>query len=236
VSGIGITVVTLWSPVETTATAYDVTLAQWHLERLAGHYIRRSTSHEVAIFIQDESETHKSDLYLLITFGGGGVFYKAPVVTRAPYARKKVSRTYQTRKARHSVGSSQLFPVLVYFESGCSYASCLKFPFGFLNPPLCGLPGCEALSTSEWFPRFGHLTAQLLILESLRSKSLDFGSELEITHVQILSVTIALFISTIDLVLYRLSPLFCLIRSSHRPVRADRIRLKRGSASPLYIF
>ncbi|KAG8307268.1 hypothetical protein J6590_026844 [Homalodisca vitripennis] len=51
-----------------------------------------------------------------------------------------------------------------------------------------------------------------------RSKSLDFGSELEIAQVQILSVTIALFISTIDLVLYRLSPLFCLIRSSHRPV------------------
>ncbi|KAG8277408.1 hypothetical protein J6590_042640 [Homalodisca vitripennis] len=51
-----------------------------------------------------------------------------------------------------------------------------------------------------------------------RSKSLDFGSELEITHVQILSVTIALFINIIDLVLYRLSPLFCLIRSSHRPV------------------
>ncbi|KAG8314335.1 hypothetical protein J6590_094959, partial [Homalodisca vitripennis] len=51
-----------------------------------------------------------------------------------------------------------------------------------------------------------------------RSKSLDFGSELEIAQVQILSVTVALFISTINLVLYRLSPLFCLIRSSHRPV------------------
>ncbi|KAG8280291.1 hypothetical protein J6590_085097 [Homalodisca vitripennis] len=51
-----------------------------------------------------------------------------------------------------------------------------------------------------------------------RSKSLKFGSELEITQVQILSVTVALFISTIALVLYRLSPLFCLIRSSHRPV------------------
>ncbi|KAG8309931.1 hypothetical protein J6590_073728 [Homalodisca vitripennis] len=51
-----------------------------------------------------------------------------------------------------------------------------------------------------------------------RSKSLDFGSEVEIAQVQILSVTLALFISTIDLVLYRLSPLFCLIRSSHRPV------------------
>ncbi|KAG8244118.1 hypothetical protein J6590_029476 [Homalodisca vitripennis] len=51
-----------------------------------------------------------------------------------------------------------------------------------------------------------------------RSKSLDFESELEITRVQILSVTVALFISTIDFVLYRLSPLFCLIRSSHRPM------------------
>ncbi|KAG8324498.1 hypothetical protein J6590_091018 [Homalodisca vitripennis] len=54
-----------------------------------------------------------------------------------------------------------------------------------------------------------------------RSKSLDFGSELEIAQVQILSVTVALFISTINLVLYRLSPLFCLIRSSHRPVARD---------------
>ncbi|KAG8270996.1 hypothetical protein J6590_072530 [Homalodisca vitripennis] len=51
-----------------------------------------------------------------------------------------------------------------------------------------------------------------------RCKSLDFGSELKIAQVQILSVTIALFISTINLVLYRLSPLLCLIRSSHRPV------------------
>ncbi|KAG8247925.1 hypothetical protein J6590_051225 [Homalodisca vitripennis] len=42
--------------------------------------------------------------------------------------------------------------------------------------------------------------------------------KLEIAQVRILSVTIALFISTIDLVLYRLSLLFCLIRSSHRPV------------------
>ncbi|KAG8316838.1 hypothetical protein J6590_040093 [Homalodisca vitripennis] len=50
------------------------------------------------------------------------------------------------------------------------------------------------------------------------SKTLDFESELEIAHVRILSVILALFISTIDLVLYRLSPLFCLIRSSHRPV------------------
>ncbi|KAG8267432.1 hypothetical protein J6590_052054 [Homalodisca vitripennis] len=51
-----------------------------------------------------------------------------------------------------------------------------------------------------------------------RSKMLDFESELEIAQVRILSVILALFISTIDLVLYRLSPLFCLIRSSHRPV------------------
>ncbi|KAG8254384.1 hypothetical protein J6590_008831 [Homalodisca vitripennis] len=49
-----------------------------------------------------------------------------------------------------------------------------------------------------------------------RSKTLDFGSGLEIAQVQILYVTEALFISTIDLVLYRHSPLFCLIRSSHR--------------------
>ncbi|KAG8293261.1 hypothetical protein J6590_023424 [Homalodisca vitripennis] len=47
------------------------------------------------------------------------------------------------------------------------------------------------------------------------SKTLDFESELKIAQVQILSVTVALFISTIDLVLYRPSPLFCLIRSSH---------------------
>ncbi|KAG8330361.1 hypothetical protein J6590_065957 [Homalodisca vitripennis] len=50
------------------------------------------------------------------------------------------------------------------------------------------------------------------------SKTLDFESELEIAQDQIQSVTVVLFISTIDLILYRLSPLFCLIRSSHRPV------------------
>ncbi|KAG8304272.1 hypothetical protein J6590_097974 [Homalodisca vitripennis] len=42
--------------------------------------------------------------------------------------------------------------------------------------------------------------------------------ELMIVQVRTLSATLALFISTIDLVLYRLSPLFSLIRSSHRPV------------------
>ncbi|KAG8310389.1 hypothetical protein J6590_064973 [Homalodisca vitripennis] len=52
----------------------------------------------------------------------------------------------------------------------------------------------------------------------LTRRSLDFGYELEIAQVQILSVTVAPFISTINLVLYRLSLLFCLIRSSHRPV------------------
>ncbi|KAG8331434.1 hypothetical protein J6590_042204, partial [Homalodisca vitripennis] len=41
------------------------------------------------------------------------------------------------------------------------------------------------------------------------SKTLDFESELEIAQFRILSVTVALFISTIDLVLFQLSPLFC---------------------------
>ncbi|KAG8310166.1 hypothetical protein J6590_068851 [Homalodisca vitripennis] len=41
---------------------------------------------------------------------------------------------------------------------------------------------------------------------------------LEIAQVRNLSETVTLFISTIDLVLYRLSLLFCLIRSSHGPV------------------
>ncbi|KAG8321930.1 hypothetical protein J6590_037235 [Homalodisca vitripennis] len=51
-----------------------------------------------------------------------------------------------------------------------------------------------------------------------QSKTLDFESQLEIAQVRILAVTVALFINTIDLVLYRLSLLFCLIRSSPRPV------------------
>ncbi|KAG8281218.1 hypothetical protein J6590_063418 [Homalodisca vitripennis] len=68
----------------------------------------------------------------------------------------------------------------------------------------------------------GRYDLQLRVPMAERSKSLDFGSELEIAQVQILSVTVALFISTINLVLYRLSPLFCLIRSSHRPVVHER--------------
>ncbi|KAG8251521.1 hypothetical protein J6590_078233 [Homalodisca vitripennis] len=51
-----------------------------------------------------------------------------------------------------------------------------------------------------------------------RSKTLDFESELEIAQVRILSVTVALYISTINLVLYRLPLLFFLMRSAHRPV------------------
>ncbi|KAG8310165.1 hypothetical protein J6590_068850 [Homalodisca vitripennis] len=49
-----------------------------------------------------------------------------------------------------------------------------------------------------------------------RSKTMDF--ELKIAQVRILSVILATFINTIDLVVYRLSPLFCLISSSQRPV------------------
>ncbi|KAG8266081.1 hypothetical protein J6590_079065 [Homalodisca vitripennis] len=66
------------------------------------------------------------------------------------------------------------------------------------------------------------------------SKTLDFESELKIAQARILSVTVALFISTIDLVLYRLSPLFCLIRSSHRPVAHEngQNKARRRSASP----
>ncbi|KAG8299420.1 hypothetical protein J6590_101510 [Homalodisca vitripennis] len=66
------------------------------------------------------------------------------------------------------------------------------------------------------------------------SKTLYFESELEIAQGRILSVTVALFISTIDLVLYRHSPLFCLIRSSHMPVAHEdgQNKAKRRSASP----
>ncbi|KAG8304501.1 hypothetical protein J6590_092250 [Homalodisca vitripennis] len=47
----------------------------------------------------------------------------------------------------------------------------------------------------------------------------DPGQALEITQVQILSVIFALFISTINLVLYRLSP--SLTKTSHRPEQHD---------------
>ncbi|KAG8302774.1 hypothetical protein J6590_025053 [Homalodisca vitripennis] len=64
----------------------------------------------------------------------------------------------------------------------------------------------------------GIVKVELRFADAERSKTLDFGSQLEIAQIQILSVTLALFISTIDGVLYRLSPLFCLLRSSQRPV------------------
>ncbi|KAG8260681.1 hypothetical protein J6590_091187 [Homalodisca vitripennis] len=55
------------------------------------------------------------------------------------------------------------------------------------------------------------------------SKTLDFEYELEIAQVRILSTTLALFISTIDLVLYRLS------RQSVR--RTGKVSFNRGSPS-----
>ncbi|KAG8274384.1 hypothetical protein J6590_004410 [Homalodisca vitripennis] len=54
-------------------------------------------------------------------------------------------------------------------------------------------------------------------MAALGFKTLDFGSELDIGQIKILLVTDALFIRTIDPVLYRLSSLSCLIRSSQRP-------------------
>ncbi|KAG8247358.1 Mroh1p [Homalodisca vitripennis] len=61
------------------------------------------------------------------------------------------------------------------------------------------------------------------INEQLARWSKTLESELEIAQVRILSVTVGLFISTINLVLYRLSSLFCLIRSSHRPIVASKL-------------
>ncbi|KAG8307717.1 hypothetical protein J6590_013410 [Homalodisca vitripennis] len=86
---------------------------------------------------------------------------------------------------------------------------------------------CVARYTDEWRCQAVYRVTTGCLLEDVQNtvvsakdvdRSLDFGSELEIAQVQILSVTVALFISTINLVLYRLSPLFCLTRSSHRPV------------------
>ncbi|KAG8333800.1 hypothetical protein J6590_102957 [Homalodisca vitripennis] len=59
------------------------------------------------------------------------------------------------------------------------------------------------------------------------SKTLDFVSELEIAQVQILYSTP---ISTIDLVLYRLSSLFYFIRSSHRAVAHENCALYQHTA------
>ncbi|KAG8296143.1 hypothetical protein J6590_064560 [Homalodisca vitripennis] len=66
---------------------------------------------------------------------------------------------------------------------------------------------------------------------SERSKTLDYESELQIVQVRILSVTIALFISTIHLVLYR-PPLILfdkILAQASGPMRTDRVRLERGS-------
>ncbi|KAG8333478.1 hypothetical protein J6590_000626 [Homalodisca vitripennis] len=71
---------------------------------------------------------------------------------------------------------------------------------------------CAQWQTAQ-MTSLGH-SAPLQVPMAERSKTLDF--KLEIAQVRLLSVTVALF--TIDLVLYRLSPLFCLIRPSNRPV------------------
>ncbi|KAG8276787.1 hypothetical protein J6590_056945 [Homalodisca vitripennis] len=49
-------------------------------------------------------------------------------------------------------------------------------------------------------------------------KASSFGSELQTARVQILPVIIALFISPVELLLYRLFPLFCFIKPPYRPV------------------
>ncbi|KAG8324442.1 hypothetical protein J6590_092231 [Homalodisca vitripennis] len=86
------------------------------------------------------------------------------------------------------------------------------------NTEPCGTPYRSTVATpglqTSWIPTELSVSFKKLGVPM----SLDFGSELEIAQDQILSVTVALFISTINLVLYRLSPLFFLIRSSHRPV------------------
>ncbi|KAG8326331.1 hypothetical protein J6590_044319 [Homalodisca vitripennis] len=87
-----------------------------------------------------------------------------------------------------------------------------------MSAVLCCGPCFEPSALAEEGCLYPWLDSLLASKDEKWSKTLDFGSELEMAQVQILSVAVALFISTLDLVLYRLSPLFCLIRSSHRSV------------------
>ncbi|KAG8242376.1 hypothetical protein J6590_067412 [Homalodisca vitripennis] len=79
-------------------------------------------------------------------------------------------------------------------------------------------PRSPSVTTHRSYHKVPHYTFPRVPMAE-RSKSLDF--ELEIAQVRILSVTVAIFISTNDRVLYRQSLLFCLIRSSHRPVALE---------------
>ncbi|KAG8295211.1 hypothetical protein J6590_085074 [Homalodisca vitripennis] len=59
------------------------------------------------------------------------------------------------------------------------------------------------------------------------SKISDFESELEIAQIQILYITLALYIGTIDLALYRVSTFFCFLRSSLRLVAHNDDNIRR---------
>ncbi|KAG8271459.1 hypothetical protein J6590_062273 [Homalodisca vitripennis] len=74
--------------------------------------------------------------------------------------------------------------------------------------------------------------------KTIRSNMLDFGPVLEIATLEILSVTVSLFISTIQIVLKRLSPLFSLSAHSLKkliktgPVVGLIFAISRSRAGP----
>ncbi|KAG8304592.1 hypothetical protein J6590_090106 [Homalodisca vitripennis] len=122
-------------------------------------------------------------------------------------------------ESRTTPKAPNLTPLKEMPELHGTYRSCRSLIAPNLTPPKMKWWGCWRVvwlgkSSLSWL----HCCAGCINALAGRMKSLDFGYELEIMQVQILSVTVTLFISTIDLVLYRLSSLFCLIRSLHRSV------------------
>ncbi|KAG8327334.1 hypothetical protein J6590_022759 [Homalodisca vitripennis] len=76
--------------------------------------------------------------------------------------------------------------------------------------------------------RYVSATSVVSKLEEAACAVLRKDHKVEIARVQILSVALALIINTIELVLYRLSPLFCVMSFSHRPVVHEDIWTKYG--------
>ncbi|KAG8317322.1 hypothetical protein J6590_029895 [Homalodisca vitripennis] len=111
---------------------------------------------------------------------------------------------------------------IVIVRINTAYPTLFLLPLLFQNiTVVLGVPVAEWSRTLE-VTQVQILSVTVALLPVAEwSKTLDFGSELEIPRVQNLSVTVALFISTIDLVL-----------TDQWPMRTGRIRLKRGLVSP----
>ncbi|KAG8337042.1 hypothetical protein J6590_034130 [Homalodisca vitripennis] len=121
-------------------------------------------------------------------------------------------------KSQDSVRSQTLHYEEGELEQNSTFAQDRREFTQAMSPHSCNGGGTLSVFVCEKFSVYDSNLLNVSKLAVILYITADLVGGADVRAVQIQSMTVTLFISTIDLVLYRLSPLFCLIRSSHRAV------------------